>query len=76
MNALVCINYAGKPSFPGPSGWSPDRRDLLHHGKVGLADLSDSACQWSFAGQFVRVFVNNEWLSVERTYVDIIQETV
>ena len=74
MKALVKINYAGKPTFPGPSLWSPDQRDLQYDGRIGLANLSDEASQWSSAGQFVPVFVGDEWVSVERAYIDIIQE--
>jgi hypothetical protein len=74
VKALVKITYAGKPAFPGPSGWSPDRRDLRYDGRIGLADLSDEASQWAFSGQFVPVFVGDEWVSVERTYIDVVQE--
>ena len=75
MKALVKINYAGKPNLIGPSGWYPGQRDLRYHGRIGLADLSDEASQWSSAGQFVPVFIGDEWVSVERTYIDTVQET-
>ena len=74
MKALVKITYAGKPMFPGPSGWAPDRRDLQYDGRIGLADLSDEASQWSSAGQFVPVFIVDKWVSVEKTYIDTVQE--
>ena len=74
MKALVKITYAGKPTFPGPSLWSPDQRDLQYDGRIGLANLSDEASQWSSAGQFFPVFIGDEWVSVERTYIDTIQE--
>lgn len=67
--ALVKITYA----FPPPSGWLPERRDLRYDGRIGLADLSDEASRWAFSGQFVPVFVSDEWVMVERTYIDVVQ---
>lgn len=73
MKALVKITYASKSTFPPSSGWLPERRDLRYDGRIGLADLSDEASRWAFSGQFVPVFVGDEWVMVERTYIDVVQ---